>query len=177
MIRPEIMGEEEETTEAMVRGGNMEEVGVQGCRLTTTAPNMATPMQWPMDRLITIHLQETKATQAIGIRRHKEARLNLMAFSTTDQTIRISLAITDPHHETGRSSTGILRHLRLVARSLQERDHTQQLSPSPQQPDQGHKLLQPFRALTLAYHSLCHRNLQNLHLSRSRSLESTISLG
>src|SRR5271154_3540001 len=122
------MGEEEETTEAMVRGGDMEEVGVQGCRLTTTALNMATPMQWPMDRLIAIHPQETKATQAIGIRRHKEARLNLMAFSTTDQTIRISLAITD-HRETGRSSTGILRHLRLVARSLQERDHTQQLSP------------------------------------------------
>jgi hypothetical protein len=78
------MGEEEETIEAMVRGGDMEEVGVQGCGLTTPALNMATPMQWPMDRLITIHLQETKATQAIGTRRHKEARLNLMAFSTTD---------------------------------------------------------------------------------------------
>src|SRR5271155_4019197 len=110
------MGSEEETTEAMVRVGDMEEVGAQGCRLTTTALNMATPMQWPMDRLITIHLQETKATQAIGIRRYKEARLNLMAFSTTDQPIRISLAITDPHRKTGRSSTGILRHLRLVAR-------------------------------------------------------------
>jgi len=164
VIQPESMGEEEETTEAMVRGGDMEEVGVQRCRLTTTAPNMATPMQWPMDRLITIHLQETKATQAIGTRRHKEAQLNLMAFSTTDQIIRISLAITGPHHETGRSRTGILRHLCLVARSLQKRDHTQQLSPSPQQPDQGHKLLQLFRASTLAYHSVYHRNLQNLRL-------------
>ena len=137
------MGEEEETTEAMVRGGDMEEVGVQGCRLTTMALNMATPMQWPMDRLITIHLQETKATQAIGIRRHEEARLNLMAFSTTDQTIRISLAITDPRREAGKSSTGILRHLRPVGRNLRERDHTQQLSPSPQQPDQGHRLQYP----------------------------------
>jgi hypothetical protein len=112
------MVEEEETTEVMVHGGDIEEVDVQGCRLTTTALNMAILMQWPMGRLITIHLQETKATQVIGIRRHKEARFNLMTFSTTAQTIRTSLAITDPHCETSRSNTGILRHLCLVARSL-----------------------------------------------------------
>src|SRR5947209_18520304 len=99
------MGEEEKPTEAIVGGGNMEEVGVNGCRPTTTALTMAIRIQWPMDKLMTIHLQETKATQAIGIRRHEEARFSLMAFSTMDQTIRISLALTDLHHEAGKSST------------------------------------------------------------------------
>jgi hypothetical protein len=45
VIQPERMVEEEETTEVMVHGGDIEEVDVQGRRPTTTALNMAIPMQ------------------------------------------------------------------------------------------------------------------------------------
>jgi hypothetical protein len=142
----------------------------------TMVLNNLIPMLDLLDKPIT-HLQGVQAIQAAGIRQHAEVPQRPMAFTTTDQTAPTFPTCIGHLLRVCSLTMHILRQLRPVICNILEKGHIQRLSPNLPLPDQGHRLLQPFRASMLAYHSLYHRSLQTLRQLRPRNPESTISLG